>query len=89
MPAGSGLLGPVGLGDAEGVAQGGDARLQVELGGLGQVRLLAEVVEVKERRASFHLRLHQRGGSDLETEDQTTSEKLFCCRADFMLEELN
>ncbi|KAF3848742.1 hypothetical protein F7725_015239, partial [Dissostichus mawsoni] len=59
VSAGAGLLRPVGLGDGEGVPQGGDAGLQVELRGLRQVRLLAKVVQVKERGAALHLRLHQ------------------------------
>lgn len=65
MSAGSGLLGSVRLGDAEGVAQGRYAGLQVELGGLCQVRLLTKVVEVEQRGAALHLGLHQRGRSDL------------------------
>lgn len=67
VSAGARLLGPVRLGDAEGVAQRWYAGLQVELGGLSQVRLLAKVVEVKQRGAAFHLSLHQGGRSDLHT----------------------
>lgn len=70
VSAGARLLGPVGLGDAEGVAQRWYAGLQVELGRLSQVRLLAEVVEVKERGAAFHLSLHQGGRSDLHTQQK-------------------
>lgn len=66
MSAGARLLGPVRLGDAEGVSQSGDAGLQVELRGLRQERLLAKVVEVEERGAALHLRLHQGGRSDLQ-----------------------
>lgn len=61
MAAGAGLLGPVGLGHAEGVAQGGYAGLQVELGRLRQVRLLAKVVKAEERGAALHLGLHHGG----------------------------
>lgn len=82
MSARPGLLGPVRLGDAEGVAQGRYAGLQVELGGLGKVGLLAEVVEVKQRGAALHLSLHQCGWSDLKNEKKKTrkSEKMsgFC-----------
>lgn len=65
MSAGAGLLGPVGLSDTEGVTQGGYAGLQVELGGLRQVCLLAEVVEVEECGATLHLSLHQGRRSNL------------------------
>lgn len=65
MPAGAGLLGPVGLGHAEGVAQGGYAGLQVELGRLCQVSLLAKVVKAEERGATLHLGLHHGGRGDL------------------------
>lgn len=44
VSAGARLLGPVRLSDAEGVAQRRYAGLQVELGGLREVRLLAKVV---------------------------------------------
>lgn len=70
MSAGARLLGPVGLGDAEGVSQCRYAGLQVELGGLGEVRLLAEVVEVKQCGATLHLSLHQGWGSDLHQEQK-------------------
>lgn len=73
MSAGAGLLGPVRLGYAEGVAQGRYAGLQVELGGLRQVRLLAKVVEVKQRGAALHLSLHQGRGSDLHPEKKQTN----------------
>lgn len=66
MSAGAGLLGPVRLGDAERVSQSRDAGFQVELGGLGQVGLLAEVVQTEERGAALHLGLDQRGRGDLE-----------------------
>lgn len=75
VSAGAGLLGPVRLGDAEGVAQGRYAGLQVELGGLCQVRLLAKVVEVKQRRASLHLSLHQGRRSDLHPETNKNEER--------------
>lgn len=65
VSAGTGLLCTVRLCDAEGVAQGGYAGLQVELGGLRQVRLLAKIVEIKERGAALHLSLHQGRRSDL------------------------
>lgn len=65
MPAGAGQLGPVGLGHAESVAQGGYASLKVELGRLCQVRLLAKVVKAEERGAALHLGLHHRRGADL------------------------
>lgn len=65
MPAGAGLLGSVGLGHAEGVAQGRYAGLQIELGGLSQVGLLAKVVEAEKRGAALHLGLHHRGRADL------------------------
>lgn len=65
MSAGTGLLGPVRLSNTESVAQSRDAGLQVELGGLRQVRLLAEVVEIKQCGAALHLGLHQGRGSDL------------------------
>lgn len=71
MSAGAGLLGSVRLGDTEGVAQGGYASLQVELGGLRQVRLLTKVVEVKQRGAALHLSLHHGRRSDLHPEKQT------------------
>lgn len=62
---GARLLGSVRLGDAEGVAECRYAGLQVELGGLREIRLLAEVVEVEERGATLHLSLHQGRRSDL------------------------
>lgn len=65
MSASARLLGPIRLGDTEGVAQGRYAGLQVELRGLRQVRLLAKVIEVKERGAALHLSLHQSRRSDL------------------------
>lgn len=65
VPAGAGQLGPVGLGHAEGVAQGGYAGLQVELGRLRQVSLLAKVVKAEERGAALHLGLHHGRGGDL------------------------
>lgn len=65
MSASARLLGPIRLGNAEGVAQGRYAGLQVELRGLRQVRLLAKVVEVKECGAALHLSLHQSRRSDL------------------------
>ena len=52
-------LGAIRLSNAENVAESGARRLQVELRRLGQVGLLAEVVELEESRATFHLRLHQ------------------------------
>ena len=77
MSTGAGLLGPVRLGDAEGVPQGRYAGLQVELGGLGQVRLLPKVVEVKEGGAALHLSLHQGRRKDLHPENnkKTTRKK--------------
>lgn len=78
MSAGAGLLSPVRLGDAEGVAQGGYAGLQVQLGGLCQVGLLAKVVQVKQRGAALHLSLHQGRRSDLQTETQTNSGSRAC-----------
>lgn len=66
VSAGAGLLGPVRLGDAERVSQSRDAGLQVELGGLGQEGLLAEVVQTEERGAALHLGLDQCGRGDLE-----------------------
>lgn len=75
MSAGAGLLGPVRLSNTESVAQGGDAGLQVELGGLRQVGLLAEVVEVKERGAALHLGLHQGWGSDLRPKQKHKTEQ--------------
>lgn len=65
VSAGAGLLGPVRLSDTEGVPQGRDAGLQIELGGLRQVRLLTKVVEVKQCGAALHLCLHQGRRSDL------------------------
>ncbi len=56
----------VGLRDAEDVSERGDDGLQVELGRLREVRLLAEVVEVEERGAALDLRLHQRRRRHLE-----------------------
>ena len=70
MSAGAGLLGPVRLGDAKGVAQGRYAGLQVKLRGLRQVRLLAKVVEVKKCGAALHLSLHQGRRSDLLPENK-------------------
>lgn len=72
VSAGAGLLGPVRLGDAECVAQCRYAGLQVELGGLREIRLLAKVVEVKKRGATLHLSLHQCGRSDLDQEKSNT-----------------
>lgn len=74
MSAGAGLLCPVRLGDAEGVTQGRYAGLQVELGRLGQVRLLSKVVEVKQRGAALHLSLHQSRRSDLQADRRRTLE---------------
>lgn len=65
MSPGARLLGSVRLGDGEGVAQRGYAGLQVELGGLREIRLLTKVVEVEERGATLHLSLHQGRRSDL------------------------
>lgn len=48
VSASAGLLSPVRLTDTEGVPQGRDAGLQIELGGLCQVRLLTKVVEGKQ-----------------------------------------
>lgn len=73
MSAGARLLGPIRLGDTEGVAQGRYAGLQVELRGLRQVRLLAKVVEVKERGAALHLSLHQSWRSDLHRKNKLTT----------------
>lgn len=72
MSAGARLLGPIRLGDTEGVAQGRYAGLQVELRGLRQVRLFAKVVEVKERGAALHLSLHQSRRSDLHRKNKLT-----------------
>ena len=58
VPACAGLLGTVRLGNAEGVSQGWDAGLQVQLGGLGEECLLPKVVQVEEGGASLHLGLH-------------------------------
>ncbi len=65
VSAGARLLSAVRLRDAEGVAQRRDARLQVELRRLCQVRVLTEVVEAEEGGAALHLRLHQSGRSYL------------------------
>lgn len=72
MSASARLLGPIRLGDTEGVAQGRYAGLQVELRGLRQVRLLAKVIEVKERGAALHLSLHQSRRSDLNRKNKWT-----------------
>lgn len=72
MSASARLLGPIRLGDTEGVAQGRYAGLQVELRGLRQVRLLAKVIEVKERGAALHLSLHQSRRSDLHRKNKLT-----------------
>lgn len=72
MSASARLLGPIRLGDTEGVAQGRYAGLQVELRGLRQVRLLAKVIEVKERGAALHLSLHQSRRSDLHRKNKWT-----------------
>lgn len=70
MSAGARLLCPVGLCNAEGVSQGRYAGLQVELRRLGQVCLLAKVVEIEEGGPTLHLSLHQGGRSDLQTDQQ-------------------
>ncbi len=70
MSTGAGLLGPVRLGDTEGVTQGRYAGLQVELRGLCQVRLLAKVVEVKQCGAALHLSLHEGRRGDLHQHKQ-------------------
>lgn len=64
------LLGSVGLSDAEGVPQGRYAGLQVELGGLRQVRLLAKVVQAEERGTALHLGLHQGRRGDLHRQQE-------------------
>ena len=66
MPARAGLLCSVGLGDAKGVSQCWDAGLQVQLGGLGQVRILSKVVEFEQSGAALHLGLDHGGRGDLE-----------------------
>lgn len=52
------LLGAERLLDAEDVAQAGQARLEVQLRALRQVRLLAVVVEAEQGRAALDLGLH-------------------------------
>jgi hypothetical protein len=54
------LLGTVGLGNAEHVAQGSARGLQVQLRRLGQIGLLAEVVQLEQGRAALDLSLHER-----------------------------
>ena len=66
MATGARLLSSVRLREAEDVAHGGDDGLQVELRRLGQVGLLAVVVQVEEGRASLDLGLHDGGRGHLE-----------------------
>lgn len=65
VTAGQGLLGAERLLDAENVAQRRETGFEVELGGLGEVGLLAVVVELEEGAASFDLGLDHAGRGDL------------------------
>jgi hypothetical protein len=60
------LLGAEALRDTEDVSETGQARLEVELGALRQVRLRAVVVEREQSRSSFDLGLDHTRGSDFE-----------------------
>ncbi|KAI2287449.1 hypothetical protein LOZ06_006892, partial [Ophidiomyces ophidiicola] len=66
VAAGERLLGAEGGADAEDVAEGGQAGLEVQLRGLGQIGGLAVVVEGEQRGAALDLGLHHGGRGDLE-----------------------
>lgn len=54
------------LSNAEHIAQGWTRRFQIELRRLGQIGGLAEVVQTEQCRATFDLRLHERGRESLQ-----------------------
>lgn len=79
------LLGAKALLDAKDVAETRKARLEVELGALREVRLLAVVVEREERRAALDLRLNHARWRDLEQAELLVRlpERRQECRANF------
>jgi hypothetical protein len=66
MPARVRVLRAEALLEAEHVAKRGQARLEVELRALREVRLLPVIVQLEERRAALDLRLDDAGRRDLE-----------------------